>query len=108
MLTGRHSFILNDLSDKEVDLWVGRLQEGKTVQDLYDKQGEPGVWWPKESWFFYTTEIGSAWINNNGGEVWTYSLNKEGEHVIYVGIYLPDIKHLWFCAQTLAIEAKSE
>ena len=107
-LTGHHSFILNDLSDKRVDLWVGRLLEGKTVQDLLDEQGEPGVWWPKPSWFFYAQQIGTAWINENGGKVWTYLLNEEGEYVIYVGIYLADTKNLWFCAQTLVIEAPSE
>ena len=105
-LTGRHLFFLNDLSDKEVYLWVGRLLEGKTVQDLLDEQGEPGMWWPKPSWFFYTD--GSSWINENGRKVWKYMLNEEGEHVIYVGVYLPDTKNLWFCAQTFVIEAPSE
>ena len=105
--TGSHSFILNDLSDKKVDLWIGRLLEGKTVQDLFDEQGEPSVWWPKPNWFYYTQQIGTEWINDNGGEVWTYSLNEEAEYVIYVGIYKKDTKNLWFCPQTLLIETTS-
>jgi len=105
---GEHSFILNDISEKKVDLWVGRLLEGKTVQDLFDEQGEPSVWWPKPSWFYYTQQIGTEQINDNGGEVWTYSLNEEAEYVIYVGIYKKDTKNLWFCPQTLQIEIPSQ
>ncbi|MFC1527493.1 hypothetical protein ACFL5D_01955 [Candidatus Neomarinimicrobiota bacterium] len=108
LLIGEHSFILNDKSDKKVDLWIGRLLEGKTVQDLYDGQGEPSVWFPKPNWFYYTQQIGTEWINDNGGEVWTYSLKEEAEYVIYVGIYQKDKKNLWFCPQTLQTEIPSQ
>ena len=105
---GRHSFILNDLSDKEIDLWVGRLLEGKTVQDLINNNGGQGEWTPKPSWFFYTDQIGTEVINEDGKEVWKYMLDIEGEYVIYVGIYLEDTKNLWFCVQTLIIESPSK
>jgi hypothetical protein len=108
LLSGSHSFALFDSSDIGVDLWVGRLEEGRTVQDLYDGQSQPGEWYPKPSWFFYDKEVGSAWMNNDGAEVWTYSLNQQGEHVVYVGVYLPDVKHLWFCPQTISIQATSD
>ena len=107
-VTGPHSFILNDLSDKEVELWASRLDEGKTVQDLLDEQGEPGEWWPKPSWFTHTQQARTVWINENGGEVWTYLLDEEGEYVVYVGIDKLTEKKLWFCAQTLVVEAPVE
>ena len=39
---GEHSFILNDLSETNAELWVLRLRDGKTFQYLLDEQGERG------------------------------------------------------------------
>ncbi len=82
-------------ASKDVELWVGRLATGNTLQDLLEEQGEPGRWWPKPNFFFYTTDLGNT--PSDSGEVFTKFLASQGEHLVYVGIYLPNLKNLWFC-----------
>jgi len=61
---GEHSFILNDLSEMNSELWVLRLRNGKTFQDLLDEQGEPGVWWAKPSWVSHARHtVGPYWTS---------------------------------------------
>lgn len=108
---GEHSFILNDLSEMNAELWVLRLRDGKTFQYLLDEQGErggPGVWWPKPSWVVHARHTGGPLKNANGGEVWTYLADIEGDYVIMVGEYTPASKRIWFCPPLKVIETLSE
>jgi len=106
---GDQPFVLNDLSEMNVDLWVSRLNDGKTLQDLLDEQSEPGVWWPKPSWVEYSRHTGGPWKNANGvGEIWTYFVEKEGDYFVYVGKDTAQTKSLWVCAPLKVIEAPSE
>ena len=47
---GRYSFVLKDLSEEDVHLFVSRLTDGKTFQDLLDLQSEPGEYVPEQDW----------------------------------------------------------
>lgn len=104
--TGDHSFVWKDLSEENIDLWVARLLDDKTFQDLLDLQSEPGEYYPQPSWTVHPTQLGRAWNESIGGEVYTFSLNIEGEYVTLVGGYSP--LSLWFCAPLKVIEAPSE
>jgi len=108
---GEHSFILNDLSEMNAELWVLRLRDGKTFQYLLDEQGErggPGVWWPQPSWVVHARHTGGPLKNANGGEIWTYVVDIEGDYVIMVGEYRPCSKRIWFCPPLMVIETPSE
>ena len=104
--TGKYSFVLKDLSKINVNLYVSRLTDGKTYQDLLDGQSEPGEYYPKPDWVVHAIEPGSAWSKPDGGEVHTYFLTREGEYAIYLGTDVPP--SLWFCAPLRVIEAPSE
>ena len=103
--TGEHSFLLKDLSGQRQVLYVGHLLDGKTFQDLLDRQSEPGEYVPKVSWVIHAGKIGTERIAE-GELVYTFSLNKEGEHAIYLGA--ADPLSLWFCAPLKVMEAPSE
>lgn len=103
---GEYDFILKDLSEENVDLWVSLLRDGKTFQDLLDRQSEPGEYLPKPSWVLHDSSIRRGWNESVDGEVFTFMLNKEGEHAIYIGGYSPET--LWFCAPIMIIEASSQ
>ena len=102
--TGDHKFVLKDLSEQNQVLYVSLLLDGKTYQDLLDLQSEPGEYYPKPSWVVHTK--GGMRRNAKGEHVWTYSLDIEGEHAIYLGSAFPH--SLWFCAPLKVIEAPSE
>ena len=108
---GNHSFALIDLSDQEVDISVLNLLEGKTIQDFLDKQGEPGRYLYIKEWFHFSFQwMGPPKIDENGREVWTYILDKEGDYVIMVVIDRPGTQNLWLCTQSLfkVVETPSE
>ncbi len=96
--TGQHYFVLNDLSDLYVGLYVSMLVDDHRFQDLLDLQPAPGVYFPKPSWVIYATKA----YNEPSGRALTedeteqeYTLDQsEHEHAIYVG---PD-DGLWFCS----------
>ena len=105
---GNHSFALIDLSDQEVVLDVIILLEGKTLQDALDEQGEPGRWWQRPDWAVHASQwMGPPKIDENGREVWTYVLDKEGDYIIIVGTY-PVENMWWFCPHSLVVEGSSE
>ena len=102
--TGDHKFVLKDLSEQNQVLYVSLLLDGKTYQDLLDLQSEPGEYYPKPRWSVHTT--GGMRRNAKGENVYTFSLDIEGEHAIYLGSAFPH--SLWFCAPLKVIEAPSE
>ena len=104
--TGDHSFAYKNLSEDNIDLWVGRILDGKTYQDMLNLQSEPGEFIPQPSWTVHQRQLGKAWNESIGGEIYTFDLNNEGEHYIVVGSYSP--KSVWFCGSFQVIEAPSE
>jgi hypothetical protein len=103
--SGEHNFILKYPSEGRVDLWMSFLQDGKTYQDLLDMQSEPGEYFQEPSWVLWDPRILRGWNESVDGEVFTFMLNKVGEHVIYVGTYSPGA--IWFCAPMVVTEASS-
>jgi len=103
--TGDHSFVLKDLSEQYQALYVSRLLNGKTYQGLLDLQSEPGEYYPQPSWVVHKGSKGMR-RNAKGEKVYTFSLDKEGKHAIYIGSSSP--LSLWFCAPLKVIEAPSE
>jgi hypothetical protein len=92
---GDHPFLLIDQTDNNVTLWVARIAEDdKTYQDLLDDQEAPGVWKRKPDWVKYDQEVEKDYLD--AGRAWTYRLDVEGVHFVYVGNYDPPT--LWYCA----------
>ncbi len=100
---GEYNFILRYPSEGRVDLWMSFLQDGKTYQDLRALQSEPGEYFQEPSWVLWDPRILRGWNESADGEVFTFMLNKVGEHVIYVGTYSPGA--IWFCAPMVVTEA---
>ena len=44
---GKYSYVLHDESEYEAQMYIGRLLDGKTTQDMLDLQGEPGAYVPE-------------------------------------------------------------
>jgi len=103
--TGEHSFLLKDLSGQRQVLYVSHLLDGKTFQDMLDLQSEPGEWYPKPSWVIHPGRRPTERIAE-GEHLYTFVLNKEGEHSIE--LYASSPRSLWFCAPLKVMEAPSE
>ena len=82
-------------SELDVEIWPARLEDGKTFQDLLDKQSEPGEYVPRPDWAVQSFKFSSD------RQVWTINLDKAGEYAIGVGGYNPD--SLWFCAPLIKV-----
>ena len=102
--TGEHSFLVKDLSGQRLLLYVSRLVDGKTFQDMLDLQSEPGEYYSKPSWVIYPGRTSERIAE--GEDLFTFSLDKEGEHAIYLFGDWP--LSLWFCAPLKVMEAPSE
>jgi hypothetical protein len=107
---GRYSFVLKDLSEEDVHLFVSRLTDGKTFQDLLDLQSEPGEYVPEQDWLNHTVEPGSAWNKPDGGEVHTYIFIEEGEYAVSLWSWETETTpmKIWFCAPFWVKEDPSE
>ena len=107
--TGDVTFVLRDLSELDQTFYVGYFTMGYTFQDLIDLQGTPGRFWsPKPKWLIDAYMIeGGMWNDASRNEQYfTYSLDEEGEYVVYLGTHDPP--RLWFCAPLQVKEAPSE
>ena len=76
---GKFSYVLQDESDYEVQMYIGRLLGDKTMQDMLDLQGEPGSRGNVteallDEAYDWAIEPGAAWQKPDGGEVHTYIL----------------------------------
>jgi hypothetical protein len=101
---GEYSFVLKDLDGKtSAELYVARLTDGHTYQDLLEPQDSPGDYYPKPNWLIYATNIRT--VNASTGER-SYEVTLEsGEHAIYIGNRLPTNKWgLWFCVPLMVVE----
>ena len=107
---GRYSFVLRDLSEEDVHLFVDRLTDGKTFQDLLDLQSEPGEYFTAPDWTTGVLEPGSAWNKPDGGEVHTYILTSEGAYFVGVWSWQTETtsQKVWFCAPFWVKEDPSE
>ena len=107
---GRYSFVLKNLSEQSTGIFVSRLTDGKTFQDLLDLQSEPGEYVPEQDWLKNAVERGIAWNKPDGGNVHTYLLIKEGEYA--VSLWSPATEtapmRIWFCAPFWVKEDPSE
>ncbi len=108
---GEHQFVFIDLvEDNEdsfhADLYVQNYIDGKTLQDLFDFQGEPGKYYYDPPWAIRVPKIGTEWNESIEGKIYTYLLNEEGEHVIVIVENSP--LGVWICAPLWVIEAPSE
>jgi hypothetical protein len=101
--TGKYSFILDDTSEmnlKNFGLWVIRFEEGKTLQDIINLQEEPGDDTKRPIWAPHTPYYSVDRI------IWTYTLDKAGEHAFDVGGFPPS--RVWFCTPPFqVVEAPS-
>ena len=101
---GEHAFIFIDKSGLSGELYLVRLEEGKTFQDHLDGQSEPGEWYPKPPWVFYDSQLSIESEDTNGGRVdkSIWSLDKVAEHTILC--YVDSPRLLWFAAPLFIVE----
>ena len=104
---GKISIIYKDLTENNIDLWVGSFVEGRTYQDLLDSQSEPGEYIPDRGWTSDSPKFEQKWNDSLGGEVYVFYLHKEGEHYIVAGRYPPQ-GSFWFCAPLTVVEPPSQ
>ena len=109
----RYSFVLKDLSEDEVNIFVSRHVSGTTFQDLLDLQGEPGGYIPEpvyDELFTDAVEQGFAHHKPDGGEVHTFILTEEGEYVVGLWSWetADNPMKIWFCAPFWVKKAPSE
>jgi len=107
---GDHTFILYDRSDMKAELWLVRLKEGKTYQDLLDMQSAPGEWDPMPRWASHDTRlsitIGSEETDNVRVDTSTWRFYLVGEHILYC--YVPSPQMLFYAGPIMVVEAISE
>ena len=94
---GSYPIILNDQSGNFAALWVAKLNDGKTFQDLLEPQTEQREYYPAPDWIEYPRRYTDA---DKGYSV--YILDEPGEYAIY--IYTPSPVVLWFCRPLFVIE----
>jgi len=106
--TGRYSFVLKDLSDLDLYMWVSRMTDGKTYQDFVDlaDPSNPYLYFPKEDWIDHAIELGMSQQRPDGGEVHTFILSVVGEYSIVVGRESPF--YIAFCSPIWVLEDPSE
>ena len=107
---GEHQFILRDLTEKNADMFVQYFIDGKTIQDYLDLQSEPGEWveYYKNDMTIDAIKKGAEWNESIEGNVYTWLLNEEGEHVILIRFEGTSPTSIWICAPLWVIEAPSE
>ncbi len=94
-----HDFIVKNPTKSSVELYVSRLTEGRTLQDLLEPQSFPGEYYPKPAWFIYAkSEPAQAFEFSSGRDLaddesaWAFSV-EPGPHVVYTWTG----GRLWFC-----------
>lgn len=98
---GVYYFILNDESDKNLQLWINHILEDKTFEDLLDWQPEPGVYVPHPSWIEHPRSTYSL-----EAKITVHFLDQVGNYATLVGGYNPS--SLWFCEPFRVIEVEGE
>ncbi len=108
--TGKHSFVLHDPTGELDNLWIIRLDEGRTLQDAIDAAPGPGKWYPKPSWQHYTVDLGSG-KETDDGTVFVKRLTTPGPHLVVVSLYnvVPTTDRIfWWCSPSFTVVDSSE
>jgi hypothetical protein len=106
---GEHTFIFIDRFDRKAVLWLVNLDDGKTTQDLLDRQSEPGEAFPRPSWIHDDTQksIESEELEGRRVDTSTWRLDIVGEHTIVCYVHsIPRI--IWYPSPLWIVEAPSE
>lgn len=98
---GAYYFILNDKSDKNLQLWINQILEGKTFEDLLDWQEEPGVYRAPPTWIEHPRSTYSL-----KSETTVHYLDQVGNYATLVGGFNPS--SLWFCEPFRVVEIGAE
>lgn len=98
--------ILRDLSDIDVNRWVGRTTDGKTYQDFMDLASVPNEYFPKPDFVNYAIEPGRTLLAPDGGAVHTYIFELVGNYFIIIGRESPF--YIGFCSPFWVMEDSSE
>jgi hypothetical protein len=113
---GEHTFVLYDLDKQIANLAVSRLVQGKTFQDMLDKQDEPGEDFAWPSWARAAILRAAPSKEADGGEVRVFFLKNEGEYAMHLRICLIDPtspvgticpEHIWPCGSLQVVGAPS-
>ena len=96
---GVYYFIFNDESDKNLEIWLNQILEGKTFEDLVDWQEEPGVYLPPPTWIIHPKRTYSF-----EAETSIFYLDQVGDYAILVG----SLQNLYFCEPFRVVEAGSD
>lgn len=106
---GRYSLTWVDNSDLDLHIYVSRLTDGHTYEELIGGQNgsdnDPYEFMVRPEWLRHAIEPGSAKEAPGGGEIHTYIL-REGEHAVYVARESPF--YLWICAPLRVVDGSSE
>ena len=105
---GVHSFILLDQTEYQAELWLIRLTDGKTFQDLLDMQDTPGEWDPKPRWAKYDTQLSREILETKDLRLestsWKFYL--VGEHVVYC--YVPSPQMIFYAGPIMIVDSMSD
>ena len=99
---GEQEFVYKNLSEEELDLWVGRFIGGHTFQEYLDLQGEPGEYYEPPSWVVEPNQKGTGGDASEGGEFFTLTLDIEGEYAFVLGSGGP--LSAWNCTPQLKVK----
>lgn len=107
---GDHSFLLRDPTGQLENLWVLRLDEGRTLQDVIDAAPGPGKWYPKPDWMHYTVDLQSE--ETDDGTVFIKRLEAPGPHAMVAGLYYgvetPEDRIWWWCDPSFRVVENTE
>ncbi len=87
---GSRPIILNDQSGSFAQLWVAKLNDGKTFQDLLEPQTEKREYYPKPYLITYPKKYLVA-----DKDYFVFILDEPGEYALYIYTLTPEV--LWFC-----------
>jgi hypothetical protein len=104
MSTGEHSFVFVYTTEQGYGFWVEQLLDGKTYQDALDLQSEPGEYIPPQPWIDdHDLTVDVEWDESAGANIYTWSLDEEGEYIMMTGGTSPP--SVWFCGSFQVVEA---
>ena len=103
MSTGEHSFVFVYTTEQGYGFWVAQLLDGKTYQDALDLQSKPGEYIPPQLWIDdHDLTVNVEWDDSVGANIYTWSLDEEGEYIMMTGGTSPP--SVWFCSSFQVVE----
>jgi len=98
---GEYTFVLRDQKNEKQIVYVGYLLEGKTYDEVVERQKEPGRYFPLFSWVEQANLIGNVKNEGRNEKYYTFSL-EEGEYIVY--LYSYSTTDLWLCAPLRVVD----